>query len=182
MRGVRGAITTSYVQKDKRMRRVFLQSVACPAVTYYSTWPHKRGDFGKKLLNIKCVFCCPIWSFSEIFLILSRILPHNVIKFPRPSCKVPLLLSEGKGTGIVLTDFRDTQYGPKVSGVTYKSRSKSKMLWGIYSAIYGEVNVSVENGVEIKGELLQLRSGCMCPAVRVLPRTKSAHTACTKRS
>ena len=41
--------------------------------------------------------------------------------------------------------------GPKVSGLTYKRRAKWKMLWGIYSAIYGEVNVSVEKCVEIKG-------------------------------
>ena len=26
------------------------------------------------------------------------------------------------------------------------------MLWGIYNAIYGEVNVSVEKYVEIKGD------------------------------
>ena len=48
---------------------------------------------------------------------------------------------------------RSTQYGPKVSCLTYKSRAKWKMLWGIYSAIYGEVNVSVEKCVEIKGRL-----------------------------
>jgi hypothetical protein len=36
--------------------------------------------------------------------------------------------------------------GPKVSGLTYKSRAKWKMLRGIYSAIYGEVNVSVSGG------------------------------------
>ena len=29
--------------------------------------------------------------------------------------------------------------GSKVSGLTYKSRAKRKILWGIYSAIYGEV-------------------------------------------
>ena len=29
------------------------------------------------------------------------------------------------------------------------------MLWGIYSAIYGEVNVSVEKCVEIKGEYVE---------------------------
>jgi hypothetical protein len=35
--------------------------------------------------------------------------------------------------------------GPKVSGLTYKCRTKWKMLQGIYvySAIYGEINVSV---------------------------------------
>jgi hypothetical protein len=36
--------------------------------------------------------------------------------------------------------------GPKVSGLTYKSRAKWKMLRGIYSVIYGEVNVSVSGG------------------------------------
>jgi hypothetical protein len=42
--------------------------------------------------------------------------------------------------------------GSKFSGLTYKSRAKWKMLRGIYSAIYGEVNVSVEKCVEIKGD------------------------------
>ena len=36
--------------------------------------------------------------------------------------------------------------GRKVSGLTYKSRTKWKMLRGTYSAIYGEVNVSVSGG------------------------------------
>ena len=40
-----------------------------------------------------------------------------------------------------------------MSGLTYKSRAKWKMLRGIYSAIYGEANVSVEKCVEIKGGL-----------------------------
>ena len=29
------------------------------------------------------------------------------------------------------------------------------MLWGIYSAIHGEVNVSVEKCVEIKGDYVE---------------------------
>ena len=36
--------------------------------------------------------------------------------------------------------------GPKVSSLTHKSRAKWNMLRGIYSAIYGEVNVSVSDG------------------------------------
>jgi hypothetical protein len=43
--------------------------------------------------------------------------------------------------------------GPKVSGLAYKSRAKWKMLRGIYSAIYGEVYVSV--CVEIKGDYIE---------------------------
>jgi hypothetical protein len=42
--------------------------------------------------------------------------------------------------------------GPKVSSLTYKSRAKWKMLRWIYSAIYGEINVSVSVCVEIKGD------------------------------
>ena len=42
-----------------------------------------------------------------------------------------------------------------VSGLTYKSREKWKMLWGTYSAIYGEVNVSVEKCVEKKGDYVE---------------------------
>ena len=45
--------------------------------------------------------------------------------------------------------------GRKVSGLTHKSRAKWKMPWGIYSAIYGEVNISVEKCVEIKGDYVE---------------------------
>jgi hypothetical protein len=44
---------------------------------------------------------------------------------------------------------------PKVSGLTYKSRAKWKMLRGIYSAIYGEVNVSVSGGYVLQYEKLK---------------------------
>jgi len=50
---------------------------------------------------------------------------------------------------------RHTRVGPKVSGLTYKSRAKWKMLRGIYSAIYGEVNVSLSVCVEIKGDYIE---------------------------
>ena len=43
---------------------------------------------------------------------------------------------------------------PKVSGMTYKSRANWKMLRGIYSAIYCEVNVSVSVCVEMKGDYI----------------------------
>ena len=44
---------------------------------------------------------------------------------------------------------------PKVSGLTYKSRAKWKKLWAIYSANYGEVNVSVEKCVEINWDYVE---------------------------
>jgi len=42
--------------------------------------------------------------------------------------------------------------GPNVSGLTHKNRAKWEMLRGIYSAIHGEVNVSVSVCVVIKGD------------------------------
>ena len=41
-----------------------------------------------------------------------------------------------------------TWYGPKDSCLTYKSRSKWKMLWGIYSAIYGEVKYQLRSALK----------------------------------
>ena len=49
----------------------------------------------------------------------------------------------------------NTRVGPKVSGLSYKSRAKWKMLRGIYSDIYGEVNVSVSVCVEIKEDYIE---------------------------
>ena len=34
------------------------------------------------------------------------------------------------------------------------------MLWGIYRAMYGEVNVSVEKCVEIKGDYVEKQQNC----------------------
>ena len=45
--------------------------------------------------------------------------------------------------------------GPNVSGLTYKSRAKWKILRWIYSVIYGEINVSVSVCIEIKGTILK---------------------------
>jgi hypothetical protein len=48
---------------------------------------------------------------------------------------------------------KGTIVDPKVSGLTYTRYAKWKMLRGIYSAIYGEVNVSVY--LEIKGDYIE---------------------------
>jgi len=40
----------------------------------------------------------------------------------------------------------NTWYGPEFSGLTCKSPANWKMLRGIYSAIYGDVNVTVSGG------------------------------------
>ena len=45
--------------------------------------------------------------------------------------------------------------GPKVSGPTYKSRAKWKMLWELYSAIYELLVHRCEKCVEIKGDYVE---------------------------
>ena len=39
------------------------------------------------------------------------------------------------------------------------------MLWGIYSAIYGEVNVSVEKCVEIRGDYVEKWQSCFISVI-----------------
>jgi hypothetical protein len=63
----------------KRMRRIIVSSVACLTLPYFSESSHKRHDFRKKLLNIKCVFRFSLQFLSETFLILKRIQPHTII-------------------------------------------------------------------------------------------------------
>jgi hypothetical protein len=61
-----------------------------------------------------------------------------------------------------------TRVGPKVSGVTYKSRAKWKMLRGIYIGIYGEVNVLVSVCVEIKGDCIEKWQICfICVTLKI---------------
>jgi len=57
----------------------------------------------------------------------------------------------------VRTMYVCTRVGPKVSCLTYKSRAKWKMLRSIYvySAIYGEVKVSVSVCGEIKRDYIE---------------------------
>jgi len=47
-------------------------SVVCPTLQYFSKLSHKRYDFLKKLLNIKCVFWLCLQLLFETFLTLWR--------------------------------------------------------------------------------------------------------------
>jgi hypothetical protein len=70
--------------------------------------------FGKKLLNIKCVFWFYLQLLSETFLILRRIQLDIIVNVHRSSCKVPLLLSDFNETWNVsrqiLEEYSDIKF------------------------------------------------------------------------
>ena len=77
------------IQLAKRMRRIILTSVACPALPHFCTLSHKWHDFrGKKLFNIKCV-CVDFhynihlkdFSFSEEFIDILSQIPVIFVRF-----------------------------------------------------------------------------------------------------
>jgi len=56
-----------------------LSSLACPVLHYFSISSHKRHDFPKKILNMKCVFDFSLQHFFDTFFVL-RITERNMIK------------------------------------------------------------------------------------------------------
>ena len=60
------------IQHARRIRHI-VSYVASMAPPYFPTLSHKRHDFRKKLLKIKCVFSFSLQPLSNTFLILRRI-------------------------------------------------------------------------------------------------------------
>ena len=69
---------------------VILSSAASLAPLYFSTLYHKRHDFVKMLLNIKCVLRFSLRLLFETFLILRRIRQDILINVKSLHVKYPL--------------------------------------------------------------------------------------------
>jgi len=76
----------------KRMPRIILWSVACPALPYIFTLSHKWHDFRKKYYSTQNVCFDFLYIFCENFLFLRRIQRDAILNVHRSSCKVPILL------------------------------------------------------------------------------------------
>ena len=69
-----------------------LSSVACRLYHIFPYYVINCTVFGKKLLNIKCVFWISLQLLSETFLTARRMQRYITINVHRSSCKVPVIL------------------------------------------------------------------------------------------
>jgi hypothetical protein len=100
---VRVYVHVIIIRYAKRMRRIILLSLACIAVTNFSTLSHKRHDFWKNYWNKICFECTIL---SEIFLIARRIQWDIITNTYKSSCKVPDILVSFKEIWMFWTDFQ----------------------------------------------------------------------------
>jgi hypothetical protein len=86
---------------------------------YFSTLSHKRHDFRKKFMNIKCVFWFSLQNLSETVLILRRYGRDIIIHVYTycSLCKIIFIFVICYGTWILLTDFRKTSNLMKIRPV-----------------------------------------------------------------
>jgi len=82
-----------------------LSSVACLSVPHFSALSHKRYDFPKKVIDIKCVLIS-CTNFYETFNIVRRIQRDIIIDVRSYSGKSPLFLSDFNESLNFSTDFR----------------------------------------------------------------------------
>ena len=80
------------IQHATPMRHIVTSFVAPLAPPNFSTLSHKRWDFRKKLLNIKCLFLFYLQRLSKPFLILRRIYRDIVINVETPLRKIPVIV------------------------------------------------------------------------------------------
>ena len=81
-----------YIKFVKRMRRIILSSIICPALLYFSTLSGTGIIFfwagGGDILSTECVFLFSLQILPEIFLILRINQKDIIINLHRPSRKV----------------------------------------------------------------------------------------------
>jgi hypothetical protein len=78
------------IQHTMRMRHIFLSSVTCPALKYFSTLSHERHDFREKVVEHK-MYVLILSTTSETFLILRRV-QRVIVNVLRSSSKLPVIL------------------------------------------------------------------------------------------
>ena len=81
----------SGIQITPLQGRIISSSVACLTVPYFSTLSHKRLDFRRKLLCIKCVCLFSLQISSPTYLTLRRYEWDIAINVHRSSCKIPVI-------------------------------------------------------------------------------------------
>ena len=101
-----GSVALGIQHAKCRITRI-LSSAVSLALPCFSIWSHKRNDFRKTLLNIKCVFWFSPNLLSETFLLLLIFILRMIKKkYIGLHAKSLLCLSDFNVTWIFSTDFR----------------------------------------------------------------------------
>jgi hypothetical protein len=95
----------SVIQHVLRMRHIVLSPVACLPLPYFATLSHKRHDFRKKLLNIKCVFWFSIQLCLKHFLFQDEVSEILSQMYTGLHVKCSTFLSDFNETWFFSTDF-----------------------------------------------------------------------------
>ena len=81
-----------FTKHAKFVHYIILSFVACLDLPYFSTLSHKGTIFGKKLMNIKCVYGFSLQLLSETLLSVKEIQQDIITNVHRSSCKAPIIL------------------------------------------------------------------------------------------
>jgi hypothetical protein len=101
-----GVSVALVIQHAKRMRSIVLSSVSYLALRNFSTLPHKRHDFPKRVVEHKTRVLMFSKTLSETFFLLKRIWRDAIIIAHRLHAKYPLLFSDFNESVIFSADFR----------------------------------------------------------------------------
>ena len=114
-------------QHTTRMRHVVTSFVPPLAPPHFLTLSHNRTIFGKKSLNINCVFWLSLQLLFQTFLVLRINERHIVINIKTSSCKTPFIFVELQRKLHFLDRFSEKSLKYKISPKSFQWKPSCSM-------------------------------------------------------